>query len=855
MLSSTARERPGATAQVRGSAMSGRYDRMCPFVRQGRQCSQHYHYLLWCAAKERNDAPTQLLTSSSAMVLMTFRPDTIQKLDCPFLHPATDAETADMARRHRDVRESGAGLRGMKAAAVRSATERRAALIEGIVDYLLVAADTAAATAASAAASAASASASAGAAVTVDGAVIGAALQRDTSTAACADGIVGRLHATLAPECQAQWRSCELTFSSVEFCSCFVAAVAVLYSPAFGRRVRSLYLADNAITSDGIDNLLRAMKSCPLPAPQLPPPSQQPPQPQPAPQSLASQLVLLDIAGNGVDSLRFLFELKALCPRLLALTVARNPITRRDDYVELVRRNVPQVVVLDGANIRRPPLAMPFPSLASIGAADANAASATGATAEDAAMQRAARIFIAAYLRAWEVFAPEFFKDDATIRDKVMHPAIHGSLCMQPGTSLGLPSDVTTEDEFAARLAAPVARGGRVGAATVAAAQALVAQRAAARLGVASAATGAPLATATGRREREGDDADAQVAVDDAPRTDAPATATATATAPLPRFVTKLDAKLLRALPVACGRSNRSIAEGRVSVERIARGRLEVTELLASTLYPEGLAVSHHARGCIVSVTPICIPSLAAVPPPAPANAKKSKKQPPQPPQPLFRPDAAAEQPPMFLITVHGVVTWRSPSLTGQDALTVAADQTFTVVATEREAYFAAREDEAAAALERALSGAIADEDDGGSGSGPSTFVDMERVELIRWLNGFRICNHAVMLRSVNASGEGADGGSAGDATAALARKPSAGAHHSFAAASATGAAHGASSFAHARFLFDPLRSARVERLAHIYGARPSDVARVLERSRSDLECEETLARTLSAAAGNIAPE
>merc|ERR1712000_87187 len=52
-----------------------------------------------------------------------------------------------------------------------------------------------------------------------------------------------------------------------------------------------------------------------------------------------------------------------------------------------------------------------------------------------------------------------------------------------------------------------------------------------------------------------------------------------------------------------------------------------------------------------------------------------------------------SQQPKLFMVTVHGTMSWRTPSLTGQSTIRVAADHTFVVVATETEEFFREREE------------------------------------------------------------------------------------------------------------------------------------------------------------------
>lgn len=83
--------------------------------------------------------------------------------------------------------------------------------------------------------------------------------------------------------------------------------------------------------------------------------------------NLHQDLVGLDLSGNKLDSLRFLFQLRAdFKERLLFLWLQENPITRKPEYREQVRATLPRLVCLDGESIRRAPLQLPHPRAPSL---------------------------------------------------------------------------------------------------------------------------------------------------------------------------------------------------------------------------------------------------------------------------------------------------------------------------------------------------------------------------------------------------------------------------------------------------------------------------------------------------------
>ena len=78
--------------------------------------------------------------------------------------------------------------------------------------------------------------------------------------------------------------------------------------------------------------------------------------------NLEQFLYALDLSDNRLWSLRFLLVLRAhFAQRLLRLSLRGNPITRKPEYQEQVRRSLPQLTSLDGEPIRRPPLRLPKP--------------------------------------------------------------------------------------------------------------------------------------------------------------------------------------------------------------------------------------------------------------------------------------------------------------------------------------------------------------------------------------------------------------------------------------------------------------------------------------------------------------
>lgn len=84
---------------------------------------------------------------------------------------------------------------------------------------------------------------------------------------------------------------------------------------------------------------------------------------------LGQHLLALDLSGNRLHSLRFLFALRAhFAERLLRLSLKNNLITRKPEYQEQLRKSLPRLTSLDGRPIRRPPLRFPKPQMGSYAA-------------------------------------------------------------------------------------------------------------------------------------------------------------------------------------------------------------------------------------------------------------------------------------------------------------------------------------------------------------------------------------------------------------------------------------------------------------------------------------------------------
>ena len=75
---------------------------------------------------------------------------------------------------------------------------------------------------------------------------------------------------------------------------------------------------------------------------------------------LHSTLKGLDVANNGLKSLDFLKAMRRF-ENLHELKFEGNPVTQQADYLQKIRKAVPQLLGIDGVAVQRPPLGLPWP--------------------------------------------------------------------------------------------------------------------------------------------------------------------------------------------------------------------------------------------------------------------------------------------------------------------------------------------------------------------------------------------------------------------------------------------------------------------------------------------------------------
>ncbi|ESL05959.1 hypothetical protein TRSC58_06374 [Trypanosoma rangeli SC58] len=376
-----------------------------------------------------------------------------------------------------------------------------------------------------------------------------------------------------------------------------------------------------------------------------------------------STLLALNMSDNRLMSLRFLFVLRAhFSSRLLRLSLADNPITRKPEYREQVRKSLPRLTSLDGRAIRRPPLAMPHPTAVSYTfctAAQGTESRRVIASEEvDAVVDGLAR-----FLYVWETrrvpwtvaelqyqrqqrrrrhsFAEEGHVDgdavpqlneeelnDDNFHHRYLHPsatfsmALHEDLAFFDASTMRLATEVELDDAYAGMRLSP------------------------------------------------------------------------------------LDVRELGVFDVAMKNNSRNLTIGRSVLHRFAHGSLNCYAAYNYSLYPQRLEVCHHFSGAVVSVSKITDTTALAVSEATGRGGERSQQPQPQPrrkkrrgeavppPHSSSSPSAAAtaaaaslssvsapvRKPTFYIVTMHGVMSWRAPSMKRSECVLAAYDRVITFV-------------------------------------------------------------------------------------------------------------------------------------------------------------------------------
>ncbi|XQJ26689.1 hypothetical protein NXY56_002654 [Leishmania guyanensis] len=353
---------------------------------------------------------------------------------------------------------------------------------------------------------------------------------------------------------------------------------------------------------------------------------------------MEQHLYALDLSGNRLWSLRFLLVLRAYyARRLLRLSLRSNPITRKPEYQEQVRTSLPYLTSLDGKPIRRPPLRLPKPWPTSCSRWSTDEGS------PEHQEQEAVLDCVARLLYIWETRRiPHTARELATFRDagrpvpeeeelnednfshRYLHPAAAFSVTMSP--SLSLYDSATMREARSVELDKAY----------------------------------------TGMR------------------------------------LSAVDVRDARVLSVALKNSSRNLLAGRQALQRFGRGAENCYMAYQFTLYPERMDVSHHLTDAVVSV--VRVPDVvsaavsgdrgktsdskaaASVAATTTTTGKRKKSAAARsvasdavtdktssngsPTSPRFG-TLAHRHPPsqQHLVTLHGIMTWRLPSMKRQECL------------------------------------------------------------------------------------------------------------------------------------------------------------------------------------------
>ncbi|EKF30576.1 hypothetical protein MOQ_005612 [Trypanosoma cruzi marinkellei] len=390
---------------------------------------------------------------------------------------------------------------------------------------------------------------------------------------------------------------------------------------------------------------------------------------------LDSTLIALDMSDNRLMSLRFLFLLRAhFSNRLLRLSLENNPITRKPEYREQVRSSLPKLTSLDGRPIRRPPLSTPHPRVVSytLCTATQDTPSRQVISVEEL---KAVLEGVSRFLYVWEtrrvpwtsaelmyqrqqqqcqtsddehqlrgnkrekfVRLPEEELDDNNFHHRYLHPSATFSMSLQEDLAffdpakMRLATEVETDDGY------------------------------------------------TGMR------------------------------------LSPLDVRDLGVFDVAMKGNSRNLLMGRSVLHRFARGSLNCYTAYNFSLYPQRLEVCHHLSSAVVSVSKITdtAPSMRdnIATPAVPEEAKRGKEEsespqkkrrkerrleatrPHSPPLSSSSKTTAREKavaapfstrndqrkPTFYIVTIHGMMSWRAPTMKRSECILATYDRVMTFV-------------------------------------------------------------------------------------------------------------------------------------------------------------------------------
>ena len=311
----------------------------------------------------------------------------------------------------------------------------------------------------------------------------------------------------------------------------------------------------------------------------------------------------LDLAYNGLHQHHFLFVLRSRFAELKHLCLAGNPISRKPDFNDFVRRSLPGLITLDGMMVRAPPLTLPYP---------------TDFCSADPALYTRMLRHLCDFFVAVE--RHQLADDEEGFAEKWLHPFLSVSLTLSSDCVLWDPKNFRAEN----------------------------------------------------------------ATIDDV---DLPSDTAS--------IVTAEEVRNLRAFAVGMESTSRNLLVGRPAVHRIATGTLRAMQCYQSSVYPQGLLVDHHFHHSVINVCSV-LPD-----PPQPAQASASSKTPIPLVQTKTRSkrrrseaDDEAKAVPSanaspfgvkklgahYLVTLHGLMSWRTPSMQRERCIMLLCDRTMVFV-------------------------------------------------------------------------------------------------------------------------------------------------------------------------------
>ncbi|KAH9597783.1 hypothetical protein LSM04_007520 [Trypanosoma melophagium] len=402
-------------------------------------------------------------------------------------------------------------------------------------------------------------------------------------------------------------------------------------------------------------------------------------------------LLSLDLGDNRLMNLRFLFALRAhFSERLLRLSLEGNPITRKPDYREQVRMSLPKLTSLDGKAIRRPPLSMPYPTILSDtfrlatntntsgtktssgnnnnnnnnNVVDATSRRVLSGEELDAVMDNLAR-----FLYIWETRRVPWTVAEV---EKELQQQRRLALKRQK-TETQIKSKEEKEDEF-----------------TLPPEEELDEDNFHHRYLHPSA-----MFTMTLHDELSFFN----------PETMQLATEVEFDNSYTGMRLSPVDVRDLRVFDVAMKGNSRNLLLGRSVLHRFARGSLNCYTAYKYSIYPQQLQVCHHLGGAVVSISKITDTTMknAATKPVASKESEHQNEQNKQKenakqkqgskkkrmemessssssPSAAFSSSMYARKPTFYTVTIHGVMSWRSPSMKRGECILAAYDRVVTFV-------------------------------------------------------------------------------------------------------------------------------------------------------------------------------